>query len=725
MTFVQNSDINASTTPDLEERPSALPKPFATTSSQPQIGKPMLPPFAPVIFVEAKESSLSTELGADKYVPINVPAEDAETKQSTPQKKVETQGSVEDSKGKSPGGSPSKQQQSEKIVPLDTFKLSQKWMLPGRTFQGLYNLGNSCFMNTTLQVLIHTPPLLNIVFREHAKAHCELAKSERFCFMCALKDLILQMIASKHHQAKSPINIFNNIRSIAPSFRRGRQEDAHEFLRFSIDALQLSAQNGVKDVPQKLAETSWVHRLFGGQFRSRVHCSECGHNSDTFDTLLDLSVDVGNCGSLATALRKFAVVERLEGKNKYKCEKCNKPVNALKQITVHKAPEALCIQLKRFTPWGRKLTHPVAYSSNLSLQDVMSEEQISPEYTLYGIIVHAGSTPNSGHYYAYIKNTAGRWTRVNDDDVDLIKAPPLEHKNAYMLFYMRQHSLHDSIAQATAASKTSLDSMPRLKRKRNLIDSDDEEDIGESIPEPSNSPSHIPKTPTSLPEEPSNPSPMKKQKQTLSGEAQTKGSTSFKSLLSQYSFTDSDHKTPHRIAVLGKTNSRDTSPEEVLLSSSAPLSVPFSQSTSPPSSVLPASHTSSPVGTPTKKPRPWEVEDDPELDNPFTGSLSKENDIETMEDEEPDDSEGMQPTSLKLNGRSSDDDVARPWTSSRSGLSKSSNLQKQFRSKAKKERRNKVLNPLGFSNGMHSELKRSSMSGVSMGVNKKHRRPGI
>jgi hypothetical protein len=56
--------------------------------------------------------------------------------------------------------------------------------------------------------------------------------------------------------------------------------------------------------------------------------------------------------------------------------RCNKPVNASKQITVHKAPEALCIQLKRFTPWGRKLTHPVAYPSNLSLQDVMSDGQV-------------------------------------------------------------------------------------------------------------------------------------------------------------------------------------------------------------------------------------------------------------------------------------------------------------------------------------------------------------
>jgi hypothetical protein len=85
MTLVQNSDINASTTPDLEERPSALAEPFSTITSPPQIGKAMLQPFAPVIFVEAKESSLSTELGADRYVPINIPSEDTEVaKQSTP-----------------------------------------------------------------------------------------------------------------------------------------------------------------------------------------------------------------------------------------------------------------------------------------------------------------------------------------------------------------------------------------------------------------------------------------------------------------------------------------------------------------------------------------------------------------------------------------------------------------------------------------------------------------
>jgi ubiquitin C-terminal hydrolase len=36
---------------------------------------------------------------------------------------------------------------------------------------------------------------------------------------------------------------------------------------------------------------------------------------------LDLSIDVGRCDTLAEALKKFSTIEKLEGKNKYKCEK--------------------------------------------------------------------------------------------------------------------------------------------------------------------------------------------------------------------------------------------------------------------------------------------------------------------------------------------------------------------------------------------------------------------
>jgi len=52
-----------------------------------------------------------------------------------------------------------------------------------------------------------------------------------------------------------------------------------------------------------------------------VHCTSCGANSDTFDTFLDLSLDIArDTRSVQEALKGFAREDKLEGRNKYKCE---------------------------------------------------------------------------------------------------------------------------------------------------------------------------------------------------------------------------------------------------------------------------------------------------------------------------------------------------------------------------------------------------------------------
>jgi ubiquitin carboxyl-terminal hydrolase 36/42 len=173
---------------------------------------------------------------------------------------------------------------------------------------------------------------------------------------------------------------------IAKGMRQGRQEDAHEFLRYSIDALQRSVlaihsstsstHPNPNKVPPALAETSWVHAIFGGRLRSRVSCRTCHHCSDTFDSLLDLSIDIVRTQSLSRALAQFVKPEVLSGEDAYRCEKCKKPVTAEKFMTVHEAPVCLTIHLKRFTPTGRKNVNPVAYPEVLDLQQYMSEGQV-------------------------------------------------------------------------------------------------------------------------------------------------------------------------------------------------------------------------------------------------------------------------------------------------------------------------------------------------------------
>ena len=64
-----------------------------------------------------------------------------------------------------------------------------------------------------------------------------------------------------------------------------------------------------------------MHKLFGGRLRSRVSCRSCGYNSDTFDSILDLSLDIYGTQSLTGALERFIAKDYLKGEDKYKCEK--------------------------------------------------------------------------------------------------------------------------------------------------------------------------------------------------------------------------------------------------------------------------------------------------------------------------------------------------------------------------------------------------------------------
>lgn len=125
---------------------------------------------------------------------------------------------------------------------------------------------------------------------------------------------------------------------------------------------------GVKEGdPTRLHETTPIHNVFGGWFRNQVHCPGCGYDSNSYDSFLDLCLELspapgtgggggggGSINSLDKALRRFTQPEVLDEKNKWKCPRCKKAVCARKQLTIRRPPAILTIQLKRFafSPFG-------------------------------------------------------------------------------------------------------------------------------------------------------------------------------------------------------------------------------------------------------------------------------------------------------------------------------------------------------------------------------------
>ncbi|KAF9578718.1 hypothetical protein BGW38_005349, partial [Lunasporangiospora selenospora] len=314
-------------------------------------------------------------------------------------------------------------------------KVQLAWPQPRPIGPGLNNLGNTCFLNSVLQCLTYTPPLANYLLSNH---HSNTCKTTNFCMLCLLEKHVNRCFSHSMHEAIAPKVIVGRLRNIGKQFRIGRQEDSHEFARYLIDALQKSCLIGYDSkLDNRIKETTIIHQIFGGYFQSQVKCMKCGYESNTFETYLDVSLDIRNAESVQKALRDYTKPDLLTKSNQYKCDKCKVLVDARKQMTIYEAPNILSVHLKRFTFTGQKINRHVRFESKLELNSVMSTNKKHPElnYSLYAVLVHAGGSCHSGHYYCFVKSSNGIWYSMNDSHVSVVSLQTVLSQNAYMLFY--------------------------------------------------------------------------------------------------------------------------------------------------------------------------------------------------------------------------------------------------------------------------------------------------
>lgn len=305
---------------------------------------------------------------------------------------------------------------------------------------GLINCGNSCFANVVLQCLTYTRPLAAYLLQG---SHTEECQRNDWCFMCELEHHVTRVGQSQI--PFSPIKILSQIRNIGNHLGYGRQEDAHEFMRFAIDSMQsicLDEVGGEKAVDQRTQETTLIHHIFGGHLQSQVRCMQCHHKSHRYEKLMDLAVEIqGNVETLEDALSQFTAPEWLDGENKYKCDRCNAYVKACKRLVIHEAPNILTVALKRFQS-GKfgKLNKRVTFPEILDMSPYMSEDgDKPPHYELYAVVVHVDMLNASffGHYICYVKDLEGSWYKIDDSKVKEVDVDKVMQQKAYMLLYTR------------------------------------------------------------------------------------------------------------------------------------------------------------------------------------------------------------------------------------------------------------------------------------------------
>ncbi|KAM9305519.1 ubiquitin carboxyl-terminal hydrolase 42 [Gastrophryne carolinensis] len=392
------------------------------------------------------KTSLGPVPGAAVYSSSSVPEKPVPSEQSDPLLAVPGDGI----------GAP------EKII-FPAEKIRLKWQRVQKVGAGLQNLGNTCFVNSVLQCLTYTAPLANYMLsREHSKT----CREQDFCMMCVMQSHIVQALSNSGNAIK-PTGVINDLRRIAKHFRLGNQEDAHEFLRYTVDEMQKSCLNGYISCGRSTQATTFIHQVFGGCLRSRVKCLKCKSVSDTYEDCLDIALEIKSSHSINQALEEFVKAEQLEGDNAYKCSKCNQLVTATKKFTIHRTSNVLTLSLKRFASFsGGKLSKEIKYPEYLDIRPYTSHpsgEAIL--YKLYAVLVHSGFSCHNGHYYSYIKASNDQWYLMNDSIVSSADSRTVLNQQAYLLFYIRSQNVQNGDAAYTIQSASPNSPQPSCSQR--------------------------------------------------------------------------------------------------------------------------------------------------------------------------------------------------------------------------------------------------------------------
>ncbi|XP_020965084.1 ubiquitin carboxyl-terminal hydrolase 15 [Arachis ipaensis] len=338
------------------------------------------------------------------------------------------------------GASCKKIKKMKMLFPYEEFVKIFQSEIFGICPRGLLNCGNSCYANAVLQCLTSTKPLVvYLLYRSHSKACC----AKDWCLMCELEQHII--ILRENGDPLSPSRILWHMRSINCHMGDGSQEDAHEFLRLLIASMQsicLEGLGGEKKVDPRLQETTFIQHTFGGRLQSKVKCLNCNHESERYENIMDLTLEIlGWVESLEDALTQFTSPEDLDGENMYRCGSCTAYVRARKKLSVHEAPNILTIVLKRFQE-GRygKINKYITFPEMLDMIPFMTGMgDVPPLYMLYAVVVHLDTlnASFSGHYISYVKDLQGNWFRIDDSEVQPVLINQVMSEGAYILFYMR------------------------------------------------------------------------------------------------------------------------------------------------------------------------------------------------------------------------------------------------------------------------------------------------
>ncbi len=345
---------------------------------------------------------------------------------------------------------------------------------------GLNNVGLTCYMNSTLQLLLHIPELNSFFVNIYPAQKNELEKinkdadtrgrlSEEYC------ELVNRMIEKNnnknqnHHSNHNYYNYnsispkdFNDLLSrVNPQFAKFESNDSKDLLLYLIQSMhaELNYKGAQKLSVPKCNQTieldsfnffmkvnselnlSIFSYLFYGIIKSSTICSGCNnelYNYQYFQFLSFPTFDyVKKKFNLYSGLKDFTKVETMKGDNQCYCQKCRGLRDAKVKSILFYTPPYLLINFdygknKKFSP------SKVEFGEYIDLTGFTEVNCTEKTYSLIGISTHIGTSGNSGHYIAYCKDVNNKqWYKFNDSIVSKCSYDEVNSNTPYLLVFKK------------------------------------------------------------------------------------------------------------------------------------------------------------------------------------------------------------------------------------------------------------------------------------------------
>lgn len=127
-------------------------------------------------------------------------------------------------------------------------------------------------------------------------------------------------------------------------------------------------------------------------------------------------MDISECTTVDTALVHFFKKEKIE----YTCDACAEKMIAVKQLSIEKGPEVLCIQLKRFINADEKINKHVSFKQIIHMTPFAANDNNLGNRLLYKLssaIIHSGSSAKNGHYTCIAQVSNEKYYSFDDSTV--------------------------------------------------------------------------------------------------------------------------------------------------------------------------------------------------------------------------------------------------------------------------------------------------------------------